>query len=913
MEHPELRKRQLFSPIWFLPFLALCICGWLLYTGYRDAGVDIVIHFKTAEGIIAGKTRVIYKGIPVGTVTDVLINADRDSVLVQVDMDKETRPLLVEDAAFWIVKPVISAGKISGLQTLVSGSYIAIRKGGSTAPRRDFSGLEEPPPVTSNMAGLHLRLQSDALYSLQRRSNIYSKNLKIGVVDDYRMTDNGKMLIDIFIQPEYSHLIRQGTRFWNASGLSVSGDLQNGLSVNIASMASLLYGGLACATPEPLADSPPAEEGATFPLYRDFEDARYGIPMTLQLADGAGIVAGKTKMMFRGLKVGIVRSLNLNNDQFHTVTATILLDPRAEKILRQHTRFWVIRPEVSLEGINNISTIISGPYITFQAGDGKFTDHFTVESSPAPKSFDRPGQRFTLISKQAESLSIGAPVLYKQRAVGTITDVRFTDDGKKTATTILIYKPYVPLVRRDAVFWNSSGVELHGSLTSFTMNMGSMRSFISGGIAFANPVSARAAQPQPLPKAGQSFQLYNSRQDAVNQVPAMRKPGKVYTLQVEGAVPVHEGASVLFNRIAVGELLEFHLNHVTNTIEAKILIYSAFTRLINSSTRFYNISGLSLDASLQGISLHADALETVLGGGISFLTPQDAPAAKKEHRFTLYPDRDRAMEADGLILELHLENAAGINTRTTIKYQGITIGHLSRIWLDPDQNKVLARAVVQKNATGLLRSSSTLWLIKPQIDLSGIRYLATAISGPYIDLHPGQGKLRTSFTVHDTTPGVLPVSSGLNLILETPHLGSLRIGRAVYYRQIPVGKITGVELGPTAQNVWVHINIRPRYQQIVHRGTRFWHASGINVTGSLFSGISVATESLETLVAGGITLATPEGDAMGKPAQNGDHFLMADQAEQEWLDWAPEINLSLAPTRIPVYCPNKPTGEQHHE
>lgn len=894
MEQPELRKRRVFSPIWFLPFLALCISGWLLYSSYQDAGINITIHFKTAEGITPGKTKIIYKGIPVGTVTDVLFNPDLDNVIVQVEMDKETRLSLVEDTAFWIVKPVVSAGRISGLQTLFSGSYIATRRGKSTVARRDFIGLEEPPPVTSDLPGLHLKIRSDALYSLQRRSHIYSKNLKIGLVDDYRLEDDGTMTIDIFIQPQFSHLIREGTRFWNASGLSISGNLQSGLSVNVASMAALIYGGLACATPQALADSPPARDGTVFHLYKDFEDAEYGIPMTLQLASGDGIVAGKTKVMFRGLKAGIVRSLDINDDKFHTVTANILLDPRAGEILHSNTKFWVVRPQVSLEGIKNIETLISGPFITFQVGDGDFQDHFIVDPSPMPKPFLRPGKRFLLLSRDASSLTRGAPVLYKQLKVGEITSIQLAEDKKSIQTEILIYDQYVHLIRQDVVFWNTSGVQLNGSLSNFSVNLASLRSVLAGGIAFRTPLSDRKTKPLPPADNKKRFTLYVSHNDAVKHVPAMHPPGMIFKLSVAGVAPIREGAPVLFNKIPVGEVLGFQLDSKKQQIEGTILIYEKYSRLVNASSRFYNASAVALDASFQGISLELASLESLLSGGISFFTPTNGNPVKNGHLFPLYPNLENALHADSLVLTLQLKSGTGINKQTKIRYQGVVIGTLSKVWFDPEKDKVFARAVVQKNTGKLFRSHSVLWLVKPQIDLSGIKHLATAITGPYIDLHPGPGQQTKNFIVQDRAPSVQSGSTGLHIILEASRLGSLKISRPVYYRQIPIGTVTGVELGPTAQNVWIHINIRPEYQNVVHRGSRFWHASGINVTGSLFSGLSIDAESIEALVAGGVAMATPEGDAMGKPAQDGDHFLMAEKADDDWLTWSPEINLSRA-------------------
>lgn len=891
MEQPVVRKRRIISPIWFLPMLALCIGGWLLYTSYRDAGIDITIHFHDAEGITPGKTKVIYKGIPVGTVTDVAVDPKLDKVILSVEMDKETKQGLVEDTLFWIVKPEVSAGRIRGLETILSGSYITARKGKSTIPRRDFEGLASPPPMTHDSPGLHLTLETDTLYSLQRGSHIYSKNIKVGMVDDYRLGEDGRIKVDVFITKEFSHLIKEGTRFWNASGLSITGDLQTGMSVNVESMASLIYGGLVCGTPKALQDSPVVSDGHIFQLYKDFEDAQYGIPMTLQLASGEGIVAGKTKVMFRGLKAGVVRRIDINQDKFHTVTAYILLDPRAKEILRENTRFWVIRPQVSIEGVKNLNTLLSGSYITFQVGDGEYQDHFIVDSSPMPKPFLRPGTRFTLESQDSGSLSIGTPVLYKKREVGEITDIRFTKDGKGIQTEILVYDPYTHLVRRDAVFWDVSGVQVDGSLSNFNINLASLRTMLAGGISFTNPVSEGSDRPKPQADPNSVFKLHSSWKEAVQKVTAMQRPGTVIKLQVDSMSAISKGAPVLYNKIPVGEVLEFKLAGKNNQIEGMILVYETFTGLINETTRFYNVSGLAIDASLQGVSLQVDSLESLVAGGISFFTPDIGKPLKNGQSFPLYKNREDALNADSLLLTLQFNSGTGISTHTKIRYRGIAIGSLKKVWFDPDKGIVFARAAVQKNTAKLFRSESNLWLVKPQVDLSGIKHLDTIISGAYVDIRPGQGELTTSFVVQDLSPSIEGPYPGLNLVLESPRLGSLNIGRPVYYRQIKIGRVTGVELGPTAQNVWIHININPEHSALVYRGSRFWNASGVNISGGLFSGLSLETESMESIVAGGVAIATPEGEEMGTPAQDGDHFILAEKPEEKWLEWSPKIKL----------------------
>ncbi len=759
MKKALLQKRLIVSPIWFLPLLALCIGLWLLVSSYRNSGIEVTIHLPGATGVTAGKTKVIYKGIAVGTVTNVMMDKELEGVDITVEMDRVTKKGLVADTMFWIVRPEISAGRISGLDTLVSGAYLTLRMGNSTKPERHFSGLSIPPPMGADTPGLHIRLKTNTLYSLQRGSHVYSSNLQIGKVDDYRLEQDGTILLDLFIQPEFSHLIREGTRFWNASGLSVTGDLQRGLSINVESMASLVYGGLTCGTPDSLKDTPAASSHQVFPLYQDFAEAEYGIPMTLQLASGDGIVPGRTKVMFRGLKAGIVRTIDINDDDFHTVTARILLDPRAEKILRKNTRFWVVRPQISLSGIKNMETLISGSYITFQIGEGEDggeqEDHFLVESSPMPKLFLRPGKRFQLEAENSKSLRLGSPVLYRKQEIGEVTDLQLSTSGDRIAVELLIYQQYADLIK--------------------------------------------------------------------------------------------------------------------------------------SNTRFYNVSGFQIDASLQGISLQTASLNSIIAGGISFFNPTNGKKVPKEQVFPLYPGRDEALQAGSLFLTLELLQGGDMNPRTKIKYKGITIGTLVRTWYNPDKDRVFAKAAVQQKFSTLFRQTTKIWLVKPKVNLSGVKHLGTLISGPYLELLPGKGAARTRFAVKDSEPKLSTPPPGLHLVLEAERIGSLKKGSPIYYRQVEIGRITGIELGPTAQMVWIHVVIEPKYTPLVRRSSKFWNAGGVKVIAGLFSGVSVETESLESIMAGGIAMATPE--KLSTPAEENDHFLLAKETDEDWLAWSPKISL----------------------
>lgn len=888
MQQPVLRKKRGLSPIWILPLVALCIGGWLLYTSYRDAGIEITVHFASAEGITAGKTRVIYRGIPVGLVKKVEINQNLDGVDLIIEMKKETRKGLVEDTKFWIVRPEISAGRISGLDTLFTGAYISVRRGKSTVPCTTFDGLAEPPPLVDEHPGLRITLVADSLYSLQKGSYVYAKNLQIGHVEDYHLDGNGKIILSLFIKEEFSHLVRRGTRFWNASGLSINGDLQRGLTVNIESLASLIYGGITCATPPALADSPPAEQNQQFTLFKDFEAAEYGIPMTLQLASGEGIVPGKTKVMFRGLKAGVVKELNINRDRFHTVTATVLLDPRAEVILRRHTRFWVVRPQFSIDGIRNLSTLLTGPYITFEVGDGPFQDHFVVQQNPLPRPTLRAGTRFTLTARDSGSLEPGAPVLYRKMTVGEIIDIRLNPDGDAVQTTILVYQPYVHLVHRDSVFWNVSGVRINATLPKVEINLSSVHSLLVGGVAFLSPPRHGGKAPTPA-RNGDSFTLYPSYYEAVSSVPALQPAGMLVRVRAEKMPVLGEETPVYYNNIKVGEVRGFRLAKNRRDGLIDIFIEQRYRDLVNTSSRFYNFSGFTFDASLQRFRLSSGPLKSLLSGGIAFITPAEGKQPGRNHIFHLYQDIDGARNADAVLLTLHMENGAGIGRGTRIRYRGIVIGRIISVELDQDLEHVRARAGVMRKTARLFTEHSTLWLVEPQIGLSGARHLETILTGPYIDVRPGPGRPATEFTVQSRTTASSVPASGLNVVLETPRLGSLKRGSPVYFRQISVGRVTGFDLAPDARNVLVHVNIRPEYERLVYTGTKFWNVSGVEISAGLFSGVSIDTESLEAILIGGVAFATPEGEKKGRPARDNDLFILHEQGRDRWRQWQPAL------------------------
>lgn len=167
------------------------------------------------------------------------------------------------------------------------------------------------------------------------------------------------------------------------------------------------------------------------------------------------------------------------------------------------------------------------------------------------------------------------------------------------------------------------------------------------------------------------------------------------------------------------------------------------------------------------------------------------------------------------------------------------------------------------------------------------------IFGEYIALEPGKSsEPGYDFIGREHPPEHYLSGSGLTLILTAPSLASIKKGRSVFYRDIPIGQVTGFELSPKAQNVNIYVYIEPYYAPLVKNNSVFWNATGIAFDFGWLKGAELRTGSVQSLLNGGIALATPEPP--GQNALNGTVFKLHDTPQQEWKSWQPEITLQPA-------------------
>jgi paraquat-inducible protein B len=318
--HVTRRRRRQISLVWIIPIVAALIGLYLIIHALRTQGPTIEITFKTAEGLEAGKTKIKYKNVDIGTVQTITLGRDKKGVVVTAQMTRNATDLLVEDTRFWIVKPRIAGGQISGLTTLLSGSYIGMDIGKSLDSQREFIGLDTQPSVTTDEPGREFLLHADDSGSLDIGSPVLFRRFLVGEVTAVNLDPDGKhVTARVFIRSPNERYVTQNTRFWEASGVNVAID-GSGVKIQTQSLASIVVGGIAFQTPLDEPAGPVAVNGAAFKLFSEENLAmkRSDAQLEKYIAYFSDSIRGLSigaQVEFRGYVVGEVKSIEMEFDR----------------------------------------------------------------------------------------------------------------------------------------------------------------------------------------------------------------------------------------------------------------------------------------------------------------------------------------------------------------------------------------------------------------------------------------------------------------------------------------------------------------------------------------------------------------------------------------------------------------------
>ena len=264
-EATVVKKRRL-SGVWLIPIVAAIIGGWLTYKAVSEKGPAFTLTFRSAEGLEAGKTKIKYRELELGVVETLTLSENLDHVVATARLAPAYEKFLTEKTRFWVVRARVSAGRVTGLGTLLSGAFIGIDPVADGARSRAFEGLEVAPLVTSEEAGTRFILTTRRMGSLEAGAPIFYHQVQVGEVTRTTLDDDGESVtVDVFVRSPHDARVRANTRWWNAGGFDATIN-QDGLRIETESFVSMIIGGLAFDSP-PGAPVDAATPGQTFDLY----------------------------------------------------------------------------------------------------------------------------------------------------------------------------------------------------------------------------------------------------------------------------------------------------------------------------------------------------------------------------------------------------------------------------------------------------------------------------------------------------------------------------------------------------------------------------------------------------------------------------------------------------------------------
>ncbi|HBY86132.1 MAG TPA: PqiB family protein, partial [Colwellia sp.] len=332
-------------------------------------------------------------------------------------------------------------------------------------------------------------------------------------------------------------------------------------------------------------------------------------------------------------------------------------------------------------------------------------------------------------------------------------------------------------------------------------------------------------------------------------------PGLQLSLSTEHANVATPGSAISYRGITIGQVDNVSLNKIDDQITVNITIDEEHRDLLQSTSRFYNAGGVTISGGLSDFVVKTESVDAILRGGISFYNPEVSLTSSSSidqvaelSNFTLFKHEEHAKDA-GQTISVHFNDVSGLKVNTKVIYQEQTLGKIERLIFIEEKIGVTALVLLNDLGSQFARQGTKFWKVEPQIGLVGSKNVAALLDGAFIGLLPSysaNATLKKEFEALELAPTVEQLNYGLNIKLTASRLGSVRVGNPVLYRQIKVGKVIGIDLSATADQVNIFINIAKRYAPLVSDKSQFWNTSGINIEAGIFSGINIDSESIET-------------------------------------------------------------------
>ncbi|GLX78303.1 hypothetical protein tinsulaeT_16430 [Thalassotalea insulae] len=831
-------------------------------------------------GSLKKNSPVSFKQIPVGHVTGFHYLDNSNQLKIGLFIEPEYAGLVKKNSRFWHASGFnVHASLTSGIE-FNSESLTSIIAGGIAFDSPNNAANSENanegqqftlhPNFHAAEMGREITLILDLDSAIDQGTSIRLQNIAIGKVVAINKIDveQQKIIAKAKINPRLEPYLTSDSQFYLVSS-----------KISFAAASSidkLLLGSYIGLQP-----SSAGEPSSSFTVYNQRPPYRYSTPglhLSLTTTDSSAINVGAGVFYHQQL-AGSVQAIERSNEQQALVH--IHIKPEFQQLVSTSSKFWQIdgiKVNASLQGLTiqtpPLPALFNGG-IAFGLEDkgnheAKVTngDRFplTLNKQQAKQSL-----QFTLLADASFTIKKNTRLLYQGKVIGHI-HYQNKHNGK-TQLIAGILPQYQNILRENSQFWLVEPDLSLAGLNDTQALFGGSYILVSGGDGKATTEFNLAANPVAKHHSAAGLQL---------------------TLNAEQSYGLLPGSQISYKGLTVGQIDTVELDQATKDISLTLTIRSKYAHLINHTTRFFNTSGIAVHGNLSNFQLQTNSLASVVQGGISFYTPDSAvkiPRAKEGQNFTLFANLEQAKMA-GITVTIHFNNLNGLSPGQAIKFQGHTVGKVQHLVLDPHGQGATVFAYLTNDQKQLAVTGTKFWLVSPKLNLLNSARFNQLIAGDFIQIFPGQGEAKTHFNAEDIPPAISSLHYGLNLTLSTKTLGSIRVGNPVMYRQVVVGQVIGVDLAKHADRVNIYLNIAERYAPLVTAESKFWNASGFELEAGLFSGLAINSESIESLLAGGIAFATPtvnSDNQQNMPSKK--RFLLHSKAKPEWLAWAPKIPL----------------------
>ena len=838
-------------------------------------------------GSINKNSPITFKQLTIGYVSGYHYVEETKKIDISIFIEEKYAYLIKKNSQFWNVSGVQILASLSSGIKVNTDSLASIIAGGiavGTQPYQtpkelaesgDIYKLYEDYQAAEMGHEISLTLGWDS--GVDRGAAILYQGVTVGVIDSFTTIDpeTRQIIAKAKINPRIVPYLTDESQFYV---VSPSVDLSG-----VSNAQSLLKGTHLSIRPSLVGE--PKNHFDVYNVKPAYKYTEPGLHLILQTTDISSLQAG-SNIYYKQQAVGTIQALETTGPEQHLVH--IHIDEAFENYVALDSRFWNVSGvdiSANMQGVKikaqSLASVLSG---------GIAFDHGYSEDKKVAKN----GDKFHLFSnkeraKQRVMLTLKVPsgqrvaqdtrLMYRGAEVGSIHQI--VDDGRNSTLSVGLLPQYQYILTPTTQFWLvEAQISLSGLADTEALLGGAYITFDASGASKNNN------QQQTL------FTLASKPPEKLASAKGLQ-----LQLTAEHATAASVGSPISYRGITVGQVDNIILNVEQDNITIHITIEEQYQHLISAQTRFFNAGGLTINGGLDKFVIKTESVDAVLRGGISFYTPDDEStllAVQEKDSFTLFKHQQAAIDA-GLAITVTFADARGLKEAMKVSYQEQNVGVINKLVYN-ENGSVDALILLNKKGKQLAVPGSKFWFAQSELGLVGSKNITSIIEGGFIASSRGNSdsnEVITKFIAQSIAPALEQLPFGLNLTLIADNLGSVRVGNPILYRQVKVGEVIGVGLSNTADKVNIFINIADTYAPLVTQGSKFWNTSGFKVEAGILAGIDIKSQSIETLLAGGIAFATPENqEPSTSKVDQRNRFTLHDEIDEDWLDWQPKININ---------------------